>query len=100
MADKRVDASLRFRLRNAVEDMASGSKPVRKRLRSALQDYLAPLQPGDFFVPLRAEWEWISDQLSELDSLADEDLRELAKRIVRLCAAYENAIPAETKQPS
>ena len=96
MADLRADASLRRRLRNAVEDMASGSKPLRERLRSALQDYLAPLQPRDFRGPLRTEWEWISDQLSELDSLAEQELRELAKRIVGLCVAYENAIPAET----
>ena len=84
MSDPIHDTSLVFRLRGAVELLASSDDSLRSRLRLANESYLRPLVPGDFPNDMRSQFEQIDAALSRVNKLKPEEMESTAAQIVTL----------------
>lgn len=58
------DTSLLFRLRNAVEELATGQGDVRSRLKD-IYLYLQPIQNSDLPKKLQKDWSHLMDQFTK-----------------------------------
>lgn len=58
------DLSLLFRLRNAVEDLATGKGDIRSRLKDIYQ-YLQPIQERDLPKKFRKDWSFVLDRFTK-----------------------------------